>query len=387
MFKKHSTIIALALVSTFVFGFANQMSIPTFTVYLGNLNVHLQFIGGISLSLAIAALIFRPISAFLIHRFGATRITILGASIAVISFTGYTFLSSIFPVIVLRIIQGISVGLFTTATPTLLAQIVPNNQLIRTMGIFSLFNSASGAFGPFVGLALIVGGNFTPLFILGVVLNITSIILGLLILFLNPIVLVEEETKVHTNFSILKSSALFPSITTGLLMFIQSGFMAFLALHGKSLGLDNIGFFFLFNFSGLLIARLLTTKLTKSLSLQTIFMIHGAIYALASFLISFINSQLIWSLLAIMLGYSFNVIFVILNTLALNKIPNSLKGSANALFFGSIDIGFFLGGLVWGIIANTFSTTILFQSGSVLMIILTLNTILRISKSKITLTN
>lgn len=385
MLKKHFIIIALALISTFIFGFANQMSIPTFTVYLGMLDVPLQFIGGISLSLAIAALVFRPIAAYLIHRFGAASITILGASIAVISFTGYTFLSSIFPVIALRVIQGISVGLFTTATPTLLAQIVPNNQLIRTMGIFSLFNSASGALGPFVGLALIVGGDFTPLFILGIVLNIASIIIGLVILILNPIVLVEEEIKVTTSFSIFKSSALFPSITTGLLMFIQSGFMAFLALHGKSLGLDNIGFFFLFNFSGLLIARLLTTKLTKSISLQTIFMIHGALYAFACFLISFISSQLIWSILAIMLGYSFNVIFVILNTLALNKIPNASKGSANALFFGSIDIGFFLGGLVWGIVANTYSTTILFQSGSVLMIILTLNIILRVSKSKIAL--
>lgn len=385
MLKKHFIIIALVLFSTFIFGFANQMSIPTFTVYLGMLDVPLQFIGGISLSLAIAALVFRPIAAYLIHRFGAASTTILGASIAVISFTGYTFLSSIFPVIALRVIQGISVGLFTTATPTLLAQIVPNNQLIRTMGIFSLFNSASGALGPFVGLALIVGGSFTPLFILGIVLNIASIIIGLVILFLNPIVLVEEEIKVTTSFSIFKSSALFPSITTGLLMFIQSGFMAFLALHGKSLGLDNIGFFFLFNFSGLLIARLLTTKLTKSISLQTIFMIHGALYAFACFLISFISSQLMWSILAIMLGYSFNVIFVILNTLALNKIPNASKGSANALFFGSIDIGFFLGGLVWGIVSNAYSTTILFQSGSVLMIILTLNIILRVSKSKITL--
>jgi len=375
-------IIGLAILSSFVFGFAMQMSIPTFTVYLSQLNVPLEFIGGISLGLALSALIFRPIAAHMIHKFGATLTSLGGALISIISFLGYALFPQIIPVIILRVLQGISVGIFTTAVPTLIAQVTPKDQLIKVMGYSSLSGAAAAAFGPFLGLYLIAGGSFNSLFMVGLLLNGVALMLMLPLFKVNP----QEDNldeKPQGSSNIFKSEALFPSIVIGVMMFVQSGIMAFISLHGKAMGLDNIGFYFIFNFVGLIFSRLTTTWLTQKLSLKLIILIHGLILASSMYALSVSSTLIAWAIIAVTLGYAFNVLFVILNTMALKNISHTLKGKANALFFGAIDMGFFMGGLIWGVIAKASSIAFVYQIGSGLLLLLTFSVMFFIQQRKI----
>lgn len=375
-------IIGLAILSSFVFGFAMQMSIPTFTVYLSQLNVPLEFIGGISLGLALSALIFRPIAAHMIHKFGATLTSLGGALISIISFLGYALFPQIIPVIFLRVLQGISVGIFTTAVPTLIAQVTPKDQLIKVMGYSSLSGAAAAAFGPFLGLYLIAGGAFNSLFMVGLLLNGVALMFMLPLFKVNP----QEDNldeKPQGSSNIFKSEALFPSIVIGVMMFVQSGIMAFISLHGKVMGLDNIGFYFIFNFVGLIFSRLTTTWLTQKLSLKLIILIHGLILASSMYALSVSSTLTAWAIIAVTLGYAFNVLFVILNTMALKNISHTLKGKANALFFGAIDMGFFMGGLIWGILAKASSIAFVYQIGSGLLLLLTFSVMFFIQQRKI----
>jgi len=351
----------LVTLITFVSGIALQMTVPTLSVYLKSLDFPLQFLGFAALISALTAFMFRPVAAMLSHRIGPLYTGLIGSFIYVLAYGLFWIVHDPFLIVMIRALQGVAVGLFVTVMGTIIAQIVPHEDLLKGMNIFSLFNAASAAFGPYIGMMLIAGGDFSVMFLVAMILSILVIILIFVLMAQGPLVhsqLPDDSPKVA--ISIFKSEAVFPSLMVFVLMFFQSGLVAFLAIYGQEINIPNVGFFFLFGFIGLILSRFVVRKLIHAFPLSIILFAFTIAFASINVLIVVQPSVLTWSILSVFHGFVFNMLATLYNTMAIKNVPFELKAKANALYFATIDMGFFLGGIVWGLVASQFGASSIF---------------------------
>ena len=354
---------------TFVLNMTTQMTLPTFSVYLKHMDFPLGLIGAASLGIALAAMFFRPVSAIMSKKIGSINTGLVGTSLYLVAFTSFLIFKQPAMVVLARVIQGFGMGLVVTTLGALIAQIVPHDELLKGMNIYSLFAAAAGAIGPFIGMFLITGGNFPRLF----ATSLAVVLLGTLILaYLRYRVQLPLPKDLHTQSSgvpIWKSRAVFPTVLAFSTSFVYAGIASYLSLYGIEVGIPNVGFFFLYGFIGLLASRLVVNKLMVNVHLSVILSVFGTIYALI--LLTMVNfpSVVMWTVLGIAFGFVFNLIGTILNTMAVKNVPITDKTSANAMLFVGLDSGFFLGGLVWGQVADIFSTQTIFIAAAAVIFI------------------
>lgn len=359
----------LITATTFILNVSMQMSLPTFSVYLKSLDFPVGLIGAASLAVALAAMFFRPVSAILNRKIGSIETGLIGAFLYFIAFASYLTFKDPLIVVLTRILQGIGMGLVITTMGALISQIVPHEDILKGMNIYSLFSAASGAVGPFLGMFLIADGTFSRLFLTA----LGFVTLGILILaVLHFKVHLPLPKDLHTSKSgvpIHKSAAMFPTVLAFVNALIYAGLASYLALYGAEVGISNVGFFFLYGFIGLLISRMVVNTIMKNLSLSMIFILFGTAYGLVLISLVLFQSVLAWIAIGIANGFVFNFLGTLLNTMAVKNVPMSDKASANAMLFVGLDSGFFLGGLIWGQVAERVSTASIFIYAAALVTI------------------
>ncbi len=359
----------LITLATFVLNVSMQMSLPTFSVYLKSLDFPVGLIGAASLAVALAAMFFRPVSALLNRRIGSVETGLIGASLYLVAFLSFLTLKSPIFVVMARVIQGIGMGLVITTMGTLIAQIVPHDDLLKGMNIYSLFASSASAVGPYLGMFLIAGGTFSRLFLSAAGMVLLGILILSILKFKVHLPLPHDIHTFESGNPILKSNAVFPTVLSFLSAFVYASIASYLSLYGLEIGIPNIGFFFLYSFAGLLISRLFVNPILRSMKLWAILASAGVFYGVVLFSLSYFTTIFSWSIIAIAFGFIFNLLSTLLNTMAIKNVPISDKANANALLFVGLDSGFFLGGLIWGQVAQRFTTVAIYQSGAVLIVI------------------
>jgi MFS family permease len=272
-------------------------------------------------------------------------------------------------VVLARILQGIGMGLGITILGSMIALIVPHEELLKGMNIYSLFSASTGALGPYIGMFLIFGDNFIPLFSTALIITIVGFIL---LIYMKVKIHLPVPEDIHTQKSgvpIYKSSAVFPALSGSFLALVNAGIVSYISLYAISIGIRNVGFFFLFNFVGLLISRVVLQRIINAISLSWIFVLVGIGLALMLVALTQFDTVFAWAIIAIIYGFLFNFMFTLLNTMALKNVPLSDKAAANAFLFVCLDFGFFLGGIIWGQVAGSYNLQTVFIFGAILITI------------------
>lgn len=345
---------------TFILNMTTQMTLPTFSVYLKHLEFPVGLIGAASLGIALAAMFFRPVSAILSRKIGSIRTGLVGTGLYILAFSSFLIFTQPFMVVFARIIQGFGMGLVVTTLGALIAQIVPHNELLKGMNIYSLFAAASGALGPFIGMFLIADGVFPRLFASALATAILGTVILAYLRYRVQLPLPKDLNVQSSGVPIWKSRAVFPTLLAFTTSFVYAGIASYLSLYGIEVGIPNVGFFFLYGFIGLLMSRLVVNKLMVNLHLGVILASFGTAYAIILLTMVAFPSVIAWTFLGIAFGFVFNFIGTILNTMAVKNVPITDKTNANAMLFIGLDSGFFLGGLIWGQVADNFSTQSIF---------------------------
>lgn len=350
----------LITLSVFIFGIALQMTVPTLSVYLKTLQFPLEYLGMASLVLSLSALAFRPISAIFNRKFGSIMTGIIGGTVYLIAYLLFLWSANPWIVVSTRILQGVGIGLFTTTMGTIISQILPDEDMLKGMNLFSMFNSATGALGPYLGMLIVATGNFQNLFLSAALLAGLGLMVLLLMLAKVKLPQPHQHQLVKSTTPLYKSSAVFPSIMASILMIFQAALISYLAIYGQEVGITNVGFFFLYSFVGLILSRFFVSALLKRMPLFGILIIFGLAYGVINLAFVVFPTEFFWTIIAVAHGFVFNVISVIYNTMAVKNAVYADKANANALYFASVDLGFFSGGLLGGLIAKSLGTSYIF---------------------------
>src|SRR5699024_1625795 len=81
----------------------------------------------------------------------------------------------------LRLLQGIGLGMATTATGTIVAQVIPPSRNGEGIGYFSMSIVLATAIGPLIGVSMIDAFGYTSVFAFSLAMAIISLVLGVFV--------------------------------------------------------------------------------------------------------------------------------------------------------------------------------------------------------------
>ena len=130
------------------------MTLPTIPLFVESLGGNERLIGLVIGIFTFSALIVRPFAGQALETKGRRFVFLLGLIVFVFTVGLFGFMTSIFLLFAMRIIQGGGWGLSTTASGTIATDLIPAKRRGEGMGYYGLFGNIAIAIGPALGLIL-----------------------------------------------------------------------------------------------------------------------------------------------------------------------------------------------------------------------------------------
>src|SRR5699024_8122235 len=113
-----------------------------------------------------------------IQKFGTKKMLVIGIIIFVMMSFFYFVDFGIYALLAVRVIQGVGLGFATTATGTIVSQVIPPSRNGEGISYFSISVVLSTAIGPLIGIILIEALNYTSIFVFSSIVGIVSLIMA-----------------------------------------------------------------------------------------------------------------------------------------------------------------------------------------------------------------
>lgn len=279
------------------------------------------------------------------------RKMLLGGAAAVLATTALYFVPmGIYPLMGLRFLHGVALGLAATATGTIVAQIIPRSRSGEGIGYFSMSVVLATAVGPLVGVVLLNQYGFTSIFIFSLIMAVISLLLSLTV---RPPE-VEVPASGYKRFSLsdyFEARAVPISIVMFVLAFAYSSILSFVTGYTAEIGLVEAGsFFFLVYGIAVLLSRPVTGPLMDRKGANIV--VYPALILFAAGMLVISRADAGWMLLAaaLLMGFGYGNFQSISQALAIKATPRHRMGLANTTYFIALDLGLGFGPLALGFI-------------------------------------
>ena len=268
--------------------------------------------------------------------------------------------------IVNRLLQGVAVGLASTATGTIIAQILPLARKGEGIGYYSLSSVLATAIGPFIGILMInIENGFTLIFAMNVALAFICIIFYAIVKIDVPIIPARkrEENDGGLLSKFIEPKAMPISFIVLLLGFAYSGIMSFLSFYAEEIDLVAAsGYFFLVYAIAIIFSRPFTGKLMDVRGANIVTYPSLLLFAVGMFLFSQATAG--WMLLvsAVLIGLGYGNFSSIAQTIAVKVTEPHRLGLATSTYFILLDIGLGVGPFILGFVVPHTGYRIIFMA-------------------------
>ena len=334
----------ICLANFFVFlGF--QMTLPTIPLFVESLGGNERLIGLVVGIFTFSALIVRPFAGKALETKGRRLVFLFGLVVFVITVGLFGFMTSIFLLFAMRIVQGAGWGFSTTASGTIATDLIPAKRRGEGMGYYGLFGNIAIAIGPSLGLILADVLNFELLFIICGLLGLMAWLLASFIRYKK----VEPITKpTSKKFDIYEKSAIQPAILVFFITVTFGGIATFLPLYTVQQGVSGIQWYFFIYAAALMVTRIYAGQIYDQKGHQAIYIPSAILITVAMLLLAWMPNNTVLFIAAILYGLGFGSVQPALQAWAVEKSAENRKGMANATFFSFFDLGIGIGAIVFG---------------------------------------
>lgn len=297
----------------------------------------------------IGSLIGRLFGGKQIAKVGSKKMLITGIIIFSIVTVFYFVPTNLYVLILIRLLHGIGVGLATTATGTIVSQVIPPSRSGEGISYFSLSAVLSTAIGPLIGLALIATFGYTSIFIFSLVMGIVSLLLALPVRAPQIKYVANSESTGFKFSSFFESKAMPVSIAMLVMALAYSGILSFITTYAADIDLVKAGsFYFLVYAVIILISRPFTGKMLDSRGGNSVAYPALVLFAVGMLLLSQAHSSFIFLLAAAFIGLGYGNFQSTTQALAIKVTPPHRMGLANSTYFIFLDLGLGLGPFLLG---------------------------------------
>jgi MFS family permease len=300
----------------------------------------------------IGALIGRLGTGRIIEDIGSKRILIVSTLFFVITSVLYFAAINLFLLIIIRFLHGIVFGVASTATGTIVAQIIPHGRRGEGIGYYSIGAILAVALGPFVGVLLIQHVDFKMIFIFNSILAVISFAISFVVSEPTYESSRQDQAKAVKSFQIsnfLEFKAIPISIIILVIGFSYSGVLTFISLYTKQIHLEEAASFYFLVYA-------ITVLLSRPFS-GRLFDIRGAnfvvypclfIFAMGMLLFSQANQGIALLLAGAIIGFGYGNFISCAQAISIKEVPPHRLGLATSTYFIFVDLGFGVGPYLLG---------------------------------------
>ena len=300
----------------------------------------------------IGALVGRLYAGKKITQIGAKRILLLGIFIFIIMSFIYYMSIGVYSLIAVRIVQGIGLGFATTATGTIVSQVIPQSRNGEGISYFSISIVLSAAIGPLIGIELVQTLGYTSIFIFSTIIGLLSLVLALPLQV--PVIEADGSTEKGRESilnQLFEKNAIPISIVLLIVALGYAGILSFITSYAEEIGLAEIGgFFCLVSAVVVLLTRPFTGKLMDLKGANIISYPGLLLFAAGMLLLAIANSGVIFLLAAVLIGLGYGNFQSCTQAIAIKLTPIERMGLANSTYFIFLDFALGIGPLLLGFI-------------------------------------
>jgi MFS family permease len=331
-------------------------TLPLFIKYIGGSESQVGLVVG---AFMLSAVILRPIIGGLLDRYGRRPFIIWGLLIFTLAMYFYSWVGGVFVLLGLRVLQGLSWAVSTTAIFTAITDIIPSTRRGEGMGWFSTAMTLAMAIGPMCGIWIVQNLSYQALFFITVGLSVAA----LMLMFGAKIPFQPKKTGTQ-KIELFEKSVLPITISVFFLNITYGGITAFVPLFTNSLAV-NSGAFFLVYAATLVLSRPIAGKLSDRHGEKLVIIPALVITIIALIALSLAEGLIGIIVSAVLYGIGFGSASPGLQAATVRLARPDRKGVANASLLTATDLGIGLGSIVLGWISQYTSYSVLFMVSAV----------------------
>lgn len=353
--------------ANFLMACSFNLLMPSIPLYITEvMGVEQSRTGIVLASYAIALLVVRPFSGYIVDIFPRKKVLLVAFTCYVLIFFGYFLATTILIFILVRFIHGLTWGLSTVSSSTLAIDVVPSERRAEGIGYYGTCMNVAMAIAPFFALHIYEHYGFEKLLW-------CAIFMGMLGIFTVALIKAPQKPKVESEklsfdrFFLFKGWPIF--INQLLPCFGWGTIGPFVAQYGKQINIPNAGIFFLFWAGGLVASRVFSGKMVDRGNIHLVNIIGMSLAALSFLIFATIHNIYAFCGAGLFIGIGFGMMAPALQTLYINMAPNNQRGTANSTYLLGFDLGLAFGMLVGGYISGNSSFETLFLVSSLLCVV------------------
>ena len=348
----------LSFFAQFAFSSVFFILIPTIPIYLSKLGSTEAGIGVLVGAMSASSIVLRPLVGRTLLRAHEKDFMIAGALIYAFSSIAYLISKPFWPFLIVRILQGIGLALFATASFTLILRISPEARRGQSLSYFYLAFNMAFALAPYLGMLLINHFGFPVLFLACAGLSLCSLFITMK-LEKRPVDPLDAPSIQSQPF--LSREALPAAIMAFMASMIWGAVTAFFPLYALSHGVANPGLFFAALAITLIVARSFGGKILDMYSREKVLLPCLVAQIIAMALLAFSRNLPMFVLVAVIWGMGNAFLYPSLIAFATDLVGSS-RGPAIGTYLALSDLGAGMGSVIMGIILQWTSYPIMFLS-------------------------
>ncbi|UYY98404.1 MFS transporter [Peribacillus frigoritolerans] len=270
-----------------------------------------------------------------------------------------------------RLIHGMAMGMASTATGTIVAQIIPATRKGEGIGYYSMSATLATAIGPFIGLFMAQHTSFQVIFSFCLALGVISLITAFFLYV--PALKVTAKVTESKGFKLsnfIEPKALPISIITLLLAFCYSSVLSFISFYAIEIDLVNTAsFFFVVYAVAVLLSRPFSGPLMDRKGSNFIMYPAFIIFGVGLLLLSMTTNSFTLLAAGFLIGLGFGNMQSSSQAIAVKLTPPHRMGMATSTFFIMLDAGLGFGPYILGFIIPVTGYSTLYVILGVLVIL------------------
>lgn len=256
-----------------------------------------------------------------------------------------------------RLIHGMALGMASTASGTIVAQIIPTTRKGEGIGYFSMSTTLATAIGPFIGLYMSQVSSFQMIFSFCLALGVISLLVASFVHVPKLEILPEQteiaftESKKFKISNFIEPKALPIAFITMMAAFAYSSILSFINFYAIEIGLvETASFFFVVYAVAVLISRPFTGRLMDSKGANFVMYPAFVFFAAGMLLLSSANTGLTLLIAGALIGLGFGNMQSSTQAVAVKLTSPHRLGLATSTFFIALDAGLGFGPYLLGFI-------------------------------------
>jgi MFS family permease len=346
----------LSFFAQFAFSSVFCILIPTLPIYLssrGSSEAEIGFLIGV---FSVSSLALRPFVGRALLRIPERKFMLAGTILYAFSSFAYLYAMPFWPLFIVRILHGIGLAFFSTASFTLIANIIPEARRGQALSYYHLAINFAFVLAPYFGMLLINHFNSSILFLVCMALSLSAFFITTQLSKLQGVPIENPSAK---NQPFLSRDAMPSAIMAFMVNIVWGAITAFFPLYALSQGVSNPGLFF-----GVLaiihvLGRVLGRRLFDSYGREKIISPCLIAYIISMFILTFSKTLPMFILVAVVWGIGNAFLYPTLVAYTLDHSKSSL-GPAMGTFTAIADLGSGIGSVIMGIILQLTNYPIMF---------------------------